>query len=101
MHAVTDLNTPVLADTRCILAFTRKAGRRSDRCIGCGRCNEVCGENVFVSEASRAVRRGSLEDALLFGAERCIGCRACDVVCPGGSNPSELVLRAVIPRSSK
>ena len=98
-HAVTDPETPVLADTRCILAMTRRAGRRKSGCIGCGRCNEVCGENVFVSEASRAVRRGRLEEALLYGAARCIGCRACDVVCPGGVNPSEQVLGALPPKA--
>lgn len=94
-HAVVDLETPVLADTRCVLAMTRRADRRKSGCIGCGRCNEVCGENVFVSEAGRAVRRGRMEEALLYGAERCIGCRACDVVCPGGVNPSEQVLSAL------
>ncbi|MGI6261471.1 MAG: 4Fe-4S dicluster domain-containing protein [Acutalibacteraceae bacterium] len=100
-HAVADLETPVLADTRCVLAMTRRAGRRKSGCIGCGRCNEVCGENVFVSEAGRAVRRGRPEEALLYGAERCIGCRACDVVCPGGTNPSELVLGTLPPKAKR
>ena len=100
-YSVTDLSTPVLADTRCVLAFTRHASRRTSSCIGCGRCNEVCGENVFVSEAARAVRRGRLEDALFYGAQRCIGCHACDVVCPGGQNPSELVLSALPPKAEE
>lgn len=101
-HSVTgepveNLGAPVLADTRAVLAFTRRMDRRKGVCIGCGRCNEVCGENVFVSEACRAVRHGKPEEALTYGARRCIGCRACDVVCPGGDSLSELVRSAVPP----
>ena len=46
---------------------------RPGRCIGCGRCAEVCPHRVF-----EMVER----KARLVEAERCMECGACQVNCP-------------------
>ena len=46
---------------------------RPGRCIGCGRCTEVCPHRVF-----EMVER----KAHLVGAERCMECGACQANCP-------------------
>ena len=44
-----------------------------ERCIGCGRCVEVCPQQVFRLEDRKA---------LLVDRERCIECGACAGNCP-------------------
>jgi len=45
----------------------------SERCIGCGRCAEVCPHQVFVVETARAK---------LVDFDACIECGACAQNCP-------------------
>ncbi len=44
-----------------------------DRCIGCGRCLEVCPHGVFAMHESRAV---------LHDRDACMECGACSMNCP-------------------
>ena len=46
------------------------------RCTGCGRCVEVCPQQVFAIEDRRAV---------MVDRDRCIECGACAGNCPAGA----------------
>ena len=46
------------------------------KCIGCGRCLEVCPHNVFKLDAGKAQIRDR---------DRCMECGACDRNCPVGA----------------
>ena len=63
-----------------------------EKCIGCGRCFKVCGQNVLLLRAlddeGEFVNMDD-EDAeferkvmTIFDASNCIGCQACSRVCP-------------------
>ena len=44
-----------------------------DKCVGCGKCKEVCPHGVFVLKNSRAV---------IFDINSCMECGACAKNCP-------------------
>jgi len=44
-----------------------------DKCVGCGRCSEVCPHGVFVVENSKA---------FITDRDRCMECGACAKNCP-------------------
>jgi NAD-dependent dihydropyrimidine dehydrogenase PreA subunit len=48
----------------------------SDRCNGCGRCQEVCPHAVFVVSERQAV---------IAHREQCMECGACQMNCPVGA----------------
>ena len=48
-----------------------------ERCIGCGRCQEVCPHGVFVLEETPGGPR-----ARVVGRSRCMECGACHWNCP-------------------
>lgn len=91
-EVIRDPEVPVLPETRGILLFSRSTMRNMTPCTGCGRCLEVCCQQIFVTAAVNAIHRNDREEAGQFGAFRCIGCRACDVICPAGRRPSEILL---------
>jgi len=60
------------------------------KCVGCGRCAEVCPHGVFVLGQGRAV---------LEARNRCMECGACMRNCPAGAiyvEPGEGCVRGVI-----
>ena len=46
-----------------------------DKCIGCGRCIEVCPQSAICSE----------NDMILFDRQKCIGCLKCTQTCNSGA----------------
>lgn len=48
----------------------------TEKCIGCGRCTEVCPHGVFIMNE---------EKAEIKEKDRCIECGACAVNCPTGA----------------
>lgn len=62
-----------------------------EKCIGCGRCFKVCGQNVLLLRAVN--EEGDFVDdeeedeferkvMTIIGSENCVGCQACARVCP-------------------
>lgn len=94
-QSVTDVDLPITQETRCLLLFSKNVVPHQSPCTGCGRCNEVCDANIFVSEAVQRILRNEPELAEDFGLHRCIGCAACSAVCPSGVPITRMLLEAL------
>jgi electron transport complex protein RnfC len=88
--AIADLETPITKTTGAITVLTeeqigktRFAGRRTP-CIRCGRCLEVCPENLNPTRIAHAVKNGLFDVAEGHYINACIECGCCSYVCPAG-----------------
>jgi electron transport complex protein RnfC len=86
--AIADLTTPVTKTTGAITVLTKKqiggfgsAGRQTP-CIRCGRCLEVCPENLNPTKIAHAVRNNFLDVAEDYYITGCTECGCCSYVCP-------------------
>lgn len=88
---VTDMNTPLFAGVRSLIAMKAQPEKPINACIGCGRCVSVCPRKLFPSEAVKMAEQKKLLLAAEYGARQCIGCGACSAVCPSGIEITELM----------
>ena len=87
-------NTVVTTATRAILAFSEDEKDRRYVCIGCGRCVDVCPENLTPVYLYKCITHGRQRDLPFYEIERCIGCGTCSYICP-----AKLDLAAAIKRA--
>jgi len=86
--AISDLKTPVTKTTNAVTFLTReqigraKFARRQTPCIRCGRCLQVCPENLNPTKIAHAVKQNLLEVAERYYMSACIECGCCSYVCP-------------------
>ncbi len=86
--AISDLKTPVTKTTNAVTFLTReqigraKFARRQTPCIRCGRCLQVCPENLNPTKIAHAVKHNLLEVAERYYMSACIECGCCSYVCP-------------------
>ena len=94
---VTDPQTPVTADTRCVLALPEAATAvRVFPCIGCGRCARACPQHIMPWYIHRLLQQDQYPDPrALLRVEKCCGCNACSVACPSGIALAQSVGRAM------
>ena len=92
--AVLDVdNTLVRPTTNAVIAIKEiKPNLRRMDCIGCGRCLEVCPEDLNPMELYRAAATNRRETAKRLGMDRCIGCSACSYICPSRLELSDMIL---------
>jgi len=99
-RSVSDVDAPILRDTRALIALREPAGRpfggifrREKRattglngvprpCIRCGYCLDVCPQNLFPIRIAEAAQEGDLEGLEEFDIFACIECGLCSYVCP-------------------
>jgi len=86
--AIADLTTPVTKTTGAITVLTEKqigkakfAGRQTP-CLRCGRCLEVCPENLNPTKIAHAVKNNLLDVAESYYISACMECGCCSYVCP-------------------
>jgi len=86
--AIADLTTPVTKTTGAITVLTEKqigkakfAGRQTP-CLRCGRCLEVCPENLNPTKIAHAVKNNLLDVAESYYISACTECGCCSYVCP-------------------
>ena len=89
-------NNLVTTATRAILAFYEDDKDRHYRCIGCGRCVDVCPENLTPFYLNKCITHGRLRDLPFYDIDRCTGCGTCSYICP-----AKLDLAANIKRAKK
>lgn len=86
--AIADLTTPITKTTGAITVLTKeqigkaKFARRQTACIRCGRCLEVCPENLNPTRIAHAVKNNLLDVAESYYISGCIECGCCSYVCP-------------------
>ncbi|NIP27521.1 MAG: electron transport complex subunit RsxC [Phycisphaerae bacterium] len=86
--AIADLTKPITKTVGAIIALTEKqiggakfAGRQTP-CLRCGRCLEVCPENLNPTKIAHAVKHNLLDVAENNYINACIECGSCSYVCP-------------------
>ncbi len=86
--AVADLHTPITKTSGAVTILTKeqigvaKFARRQTACIRCGRCLEVCPENLNPTRIAHAVKNNFLDVAENYYINACIECGCCSYVCP-------------------
>ncbi|UCG56906.1 MAG: electron transport complex subunit RsxC [Phycisphaerales bacterium] len=86
--AIADLKTPITKTTGAITVLTRhqigraKFKRQQTSCIRCGRCLQVCPENLNPTKIAHAVKYNLLDVAESYYLNACIECGCCSYVCP-------------------
>jgi electron transport complex protein RnfC len=86
--AIADLKTPITKTTNAITVLTKeqigraKFARRQTPCIRCGRCLQVCPENLNPTKIAHAVKNNLLDVAESYYIKSCIECGCCSYVCP-------------------
>lgn len=86
--AIADLKTPITKTTNAVTVLTReqigraKFARRQTACIRCGRCLEVCPENLNPTKIAHAVKNNLLNVAERYYISACIECGCCSFICP-------------------
>ncbi len=86
--AIADLSTPITKTSGAVTILTKdqigraKFERRQTACIRCGRCLEVCPENLNPTKIAHAVKCNLLDVAQKYYLSACIECGCCSYVCP-------------------
>jgi electron transport complex protein RnfC len=86
--AIADLSTPITKAGGAVTVLTKeqigkaKFERRQTACIRCGRCLEVCPENLNPTRIAHAVKNNLLDVAEGYYISACIECGCCSYVCP-------------------
>jgi electron transport complex protein RnfC len=86
--AIADLETPITKTTNAVTVLTKeqigraKFARRQTACIRCGRCLEVCPENLNPTRIAHAVKNNLLKVAERYHMSACIECGCCSYICP-------------------
>jgi electron transport complex protein RnfC len=86
--AIADLKTPLTKASNAVTVLTKeqigraKFARRQTACIRCGRCLEVCPENLNPTKIAHAVKHNLLDVAERYYMSACIECGCCSYVCP-------------------
>jgi len=86
--AIADLKTPLTKASNAVTVLTKeqigraKFARRQTACIRCGRCLEVCPENLNPTKIAHAVKHNLLDVAEQYYMSACIECGCCSYVCP-------------------
>ena len=86
--AVADLSTPITKTAGAITILTKeqiggaKFAKRQTACIRCGRCIEVCPENLNPTRIAHAVKNNFMDTAESYYLSACTECGCCSYVCP-------------------
>jgi electron transport complex protein RnfC len=86
--AIADLSTPITKTSGAVMVLTKEQttkGRpegRQTSCIRCGRCLQVCPENLNPTRIAHAVKNNYMDVAESYYLSACIECGCCSYVCP-------------------
>jgi electron transport complex protein RnfC len=86
--AIADLTKPITKTSGAITVLTKKQigeakfTERQTPCLRCGRCLEVCPENLNPTKIAHAVKHNLLDVAESYYISACMECGSCSYVCP-------------------
>ncbi len=84
----------VTPSTRAVLAFYEDWKDHRYRCIGCGKCAQVCPQGLNPYFILRSYRRRMTRDIAQCDLNLCDGCGTCSYVCPARLEVAGLVRQA-------
>lgn len=78
------LDTPLTKGTGGITVLTHEdlAATRETACVRCGRCVDVCPQNLVPTRLALAVRAGAWDLATRYHIDACVECGCCAYECP-------------------
>lgn len=91
-----DQPVPITPQMTSILLYPAPPSQGAGRCVGCGRCSEVCPRGLVPALIARAQKSGKTRVFKGLGANRCIGCGCCSFVCPMGCDIAQAVRAAAL-----
>ena len=77
--------------TKTIVALSKYTVKTGLNCIGCGRCVQVCPQELSPYYMYKSSKRQIEAPTLLKLAEKCTLCGCCSHVCPGTCNPTHYI----------
>jgi electron transport complex protein RnfC len=82
--AIPNLDAPVAKGSSGLVLLNKKEGHILEErtCLRCGRCVDVCPQNLFPSLIAAAVKNEDLVTADKAGMTDCMKCGSCAYVCP-------------------
>jgi len=86
--AIADLSTPITKTSGALTFLTKEAiyrakyEKRQTPCIRCGRCLDVCPENLNPTKIAHAVKHNLLDLAQQYYITGCMECGCCSYICP-------------------
>ncbi len=81
-YEVDGVDIPVLRSTKSILAFEEELSYESTTCIGCGRCIDVCPEELLPYYIYTYYLDNNIEKLYRLSADKCTECGCCSYICP-------------------
>ncbi len=84
--AMFDLNIPTTKTTSALLCLTKDevalAEAQATACINCGRCVEICPEQIIPSRLSKFSKNGEKDGFQKWHGMECVECGSCSYICP-------------------
>lgn len=89
----TDLEVPVIAQTRAVLALPAEVTRtaRTEPCNHCGDCVSKCPAGISPALITLAAEQDAFTEAEDWGANLCMECGNCTYVCPSKRPMADLI----------
>ena len=81
-YSVDGTDIPVLKSTKAILAFEDAPEFESTTCIGCGKCIDVCPQNLLPYYIYSYYLDNNVEKLYRLSADKCTECGCCSYICP-------------------
>ncbi len=87
------MDVPVTKISSALLCFSEyPAGmHRASDCINCGRCVEVCNEQLLPALLVRMAIKGEKERFTEYGGMECCECGSCSYICPSKRPLTEII----------
>ncbi|MGN0334172.1 MAG: electron transport complex subunit RsxC [Lachnospiraceae bacterium] len=87
------MDVPVEKTSSALLCFSEyPAGySKPEECIHCGRCVEVCNEQLLPSMLVRMAAGGKKDKFLEYGGMECCECGSCSYICPSKRPLTEII----------
>ena len=92
-QAMFSLDVPVIKGSSALLAFLHDdvADATMTNCLNCGKCANVCPENLICAKLAQAAAADDMETFLKYHGMECIECGTCNYICPANRNITQSV----------